>query len=383
MTKAFICPYCFNEIKAGDLEFICSECDTAIKEKDLSVTERSLKTKIKCRNDECACQNVTKRRCPYDSCNHTIADALIHTKTTSFSLLGSTGAGKTNCITVMLTELSKRNKNLNLALTPITAECRQKFELNKAQVYENRVKLDQTATGTEQVDIFSVKNLKSNDILTFNIYDGAGESITSANSSDPYSELTLRYIEYSESMMFLIDPLRFPTLRRQISDEDVQSSIADEGENAISIINSIAEMYKNRNRIKYSQKIDKFVAIVLTKMDLFKEHFDERGLLFSRNSTHPQLGYFNMEDCREIDRELTDWLIENDQEDFIRSLKEHFYFDKKGFKEKKCFLFGISAFGKKPDIEGALPEIHPHRVLDPLLWLMAKQGFIDSREGMK
>jgi hypothetical protein len=183
--------------------------------------------------------------------------------------------------------------------------------------------------------------------------------------------------------MFLIDPLRFPALRRQISNEDVQTSIADEGENAISIINSIAEMYKNRNRIKYSQKIDKFVAIVLTKMDLFKDHFDKNGLLFSRNSNHPQLGYFNMEDCRQIDRELTDWLIENDNEDFIRSLKEHFYFDKKGFKEKKCFLFGISAFGQKPDIEGSLPEIHPHRVLDPLLWLMAKQGFIDSREGMK
>lgn len=379
MTKTFICPYCFNEIKSGDLEYICSECDTAVKEKDLSASERSGKTRIKCSNEECSCQNVTKKRCPYDSCNHTIADALIHTKTTSFSLLGSTGAGKTNCITVMLTELSKRNKNLNLAVSPITAECRQKFELNKAQVYENRVKLDQTATGSEKVDIFSVKNLKSNSILTFNIYDGAGESITSANSSDPYSELTLRYIEYSESMMFLIDPLRFTAMRKKLSQDSIETSIADEGENAISIINSIAEMYKNRNRLKYSAKIDKFVAIVFTKMDLFMPEFRERGDLFSRRSNHPELGYFNNQDCTEVDKELTNWLIENDQEDFVRSLKEHFYFDKKGLKEKKCFLFGISAFGEKPDNDGLLPEIKPHRILDPLLWLMAKQGFIDIK----
>ena len=46
---------------------------------------------------------------------------------------------------------------------------------------------------------------------------------------------------------------------------------------------------------------------------------------------------------------------------------------------KKYKLFAVSSLGSTPERSGFVPEtLYPHRVLDPILWLLNDKGIINS-----
>jgi GTPase SAR1 family protein len=346
---------------------------------------------VKCRTKECNGRIISTKKCPIEICNETLPDSLFDTTKMSFSLIGSSGSGKTNYITVLLTEMKKRSKNLKFSLMPKTTETRSNYTMNFKTIYEDKMPLGATAAGSERPSIWTIANLNKKSIggrahtYVLNLFDGAGE--THKNLDSEAAKRDARYIEHSDAIIFVIDPLRFKSLRelsQKIDSEKSMSSSAEDTDedDAPYIISNTADMIRGALRKKSNQKIDKHVAIIISKMDLFLGDEFFQGGNFLNDSPHAEKGYFDMADCEKVDEEITQWLRENEEEEFLNILEENFYFNKSRLRPnaKKCFLFGASAFGNAPDSDGSLPNIHARRVLDPILWLLAQQGFIDKKK---
>ncbi|MDR1639300.1 MAG: hypothetical protein LBT59_06360 [Clostridiales bacterium] len=375
---SILCPFCFYEFPEGELLYHCLDCGADIKASDLKRSEIAKKA-IVCRTPACHARNVYIKHCPY--CNNELPEALFDTHNLSFSLIGSSGSGKTNYITVLLNEQSKRSQKLRIHLNPITHETKETFSSNRESIYTKKLPLSATSPGSERPSIWIIGNGNRNLKYLLNIFDGAGET-----HNDLLSETARRdsrYIEHSKAVIFVIDPLRFTGLRELANNIDPDkssrsSAFATEEENSAFIIGNTANLLRRGLKIDTNKKIDMNIAIVISKIDLFLEACFQGKTLFNE-SPHARNGCFTQQDCDEVDRELTDWLSDNGEDEFINALEQNFYFRKSAFKRKKCYLFGISAFGGAPLADGTLPEVHPHRVMDPLLWLLAQQDFIDSR----
>jgi GTPase SAR1 family protein len=394
MARKILCPYCFNKFDETELLYYCLDCGSYysvmpheqisgndVVQLKLSDTKRG----VTCNSAACHNRAVNTKKCP--DCLETLPDSLFDIANMSFSLIGSTGSGKTNYITVLLTELSKRSNKLKFSLMPKTGETRQNHSQNRKRVYDEKLPLDSTSAGSERPSIWTISNLNKKTLgksLTYvlNIFDGAGE--THDNLDSEYSQRDARYIEHSEAVIFVIDPLRFDGLRQLAENideakSDTSSSTYDKNEyNSVFVIGNTAELIRRALKIRTDKPIDMYVAIVISKMDLFLEE-SFKGQTLYNESPHAELGYFDMQDCLTVDREITEWLIENGESEFVNALEQNFLFKKTAFHKKKCFLFGVSAFGSAPDEDGSLPQVHPHRALDPLLWLLAQQDFIDEQ----
>lgn len=379
MAKKILCPFCFNQFDEMDIVYYCLDCGSSIKARDYT---GNVSKGVKCKTETCHNREIYTKKCP--TCGETLPDSLFDITSMSFSLIGSSGSGKTNYITVLLTELSKRSRNLKFSLMPKTAETRQTYTQNRRFIYDDKIQLSATAVGTERPSIWTISNLNRKIMgrpLTYllNIFDGAGETHNDLDSEA--AQRDARYIEHSEAVIFVVDPLRFTGLHQlaETIDKTKSTNSSVEGsddENSVFVIGNTAQLIRKALNIKTDKPIDMYVAIVISKIDLFLDKCFKGTVLYSE-SPHAELGYFDMNDCIAVDNEITNWLLDNGEEEFVNALEQNFYFKKTPFHKKKCFLFGVSSFGSAPEEDYSLPQVHPHRVLDPLLWLLSQQEFID------
>ena len=119
--------------------------------------------------------------------------------------------------------------------------------------------------------------------------------------------------------------------------------------------------------INAGKKIPKDVAIVFTKID---EVLDTFGFGTVRKpSPHLEAGGFVQEDADEVDREIRNWLKEWGEISFLDAIEAN-------FDSSHVRFFGVSSFGSHPDDNGHPIDVKPHRVLDPLYWMLSLEGVI-------
>ena len=70
-----------------------------------------------------------------------------------------------------------------------------------------------------------------------------------------------------------------------------------------------------------------------------------------------------------VDLEIRDWLKRQGETAFIDAIDANF---------KNVRVFGVSSFGNPPDKNKRLAKVRPHRVLDPLMWMLAGEGIIPT-----
>jgi hypothetical protein len=355
------CPYCFNKIRPGDLKFECPDGH----QKKAGFAER-LSKKVKCN----ICNKIAvKTLCP--KCEAHLPNDMLATPNLFFSIVGVSGSGKTNYITVMLEELN-RSGGLRLALSYQNMETRNIHRKNCKLIYEDHKKPQATPSGDVPPQIWRIKNLNrqtrdSVETYTLSIFDGAGED---HENMDMYSS-QCRYIAVSEAIMVVIDPMILQSVKR-ILDKDVYdksvSSIGNSADkNSGDVVNNIASYIKGMSGINANKKINVPVAVIFTKMDTLMNDFRNRPV--SQPSPHAAQGYFQYSDCRAVDSDIRSWLISNEESSFIAALEANF---------SEFIFFGVSSYGTIPITKDQLAPVHPHRVLDPVLWFFAKKKFIDS-----
>jgi hypothetical protein len=99
--------------------------------------------------------------------------------------------------------------------------------------------------------------------------------------------------------------------------------------------------------------------------------FGEHALIKSRSLTIRD-GKVDVTEIQQVHEEIYNFLQEIGEGAFINTIRAQF---------KNFYFFGVSSYGAPPkDANTLTDDIRPHRVLDPILWLFAREGFIDTNE---
>jgi hypothetical protein len=361
----FVCPYCIRGYDLKDVLYVCPDCGE-------TATRASFeKEPIKCKKAGCG-GLATQRKCP--KCGEDLPRIALQTPNLPFSIIGVSNSGKTNYITVMLHELG-RASGLRLALGHQNTATLDHQNENYKRIYEDHVPPDSTAGGESMPQIWYIKNLlkkRGNNVptYTFTIFDGAGED--HENRLDP-SSAVCRYIQASKAIIITLDPLILSTISKGgiVDENDMRNSLAgSEGEhkNAVDVVNSLANYIKTARGMDTRKLLKIPIAVVLTKFDTIKKSFGEHELIKS-SSMNVRDGKISMEEIRQVDEEIRNWLNNIGEGSFIDALASHF---------REFYFFGVSSYGKPPENAAKLSDhIEPHRVLDPILWFFKKAKFVD------
>jgi len=360
------CPFCIREYDTSQVLYVCQRCG-----KNAVPTFWESKP-IKCKQPVCG-GFATVRKCP--SCGEIIPQTALETPNLPFSIVGVSNSGKTNYITVMLHEL-RHSAGLHLGLSYLTESTRVHQRENEKLIYEAHTRPQSTAAGFSTPQIWAIRNLSRRyenivPTYTFTIFDGAGEDHTRL---DPNSTVC-RYINASKAIILTIDPLVLSNIRHGgvVDPEVMFNSLAgSEGEtqDAADIINSVALYIKAARGIPANHILDIPVAVVLTKFDTILSHpkFGPQALI-KKPSLVIYENRVNMTEIRQVDGEIRNWLKAIGENAFIDAVSASF---------QEFYFFGVSSYGKPPkDVSHLENDIHPHRVLDPILWLFKKAQFID------
>jgi len=367
----FMCPFCIRPFAKKEIHHQCGKCG------EMVTPKRFEKPPFKC-----ACGGVAKTRlCPM--CREAIPSAALETKYFPFSIVGITGSGKTNYITVMLEELPMRE--LRLAVVPINNDAKHLQTEHKKQIYtDHETPAPTTAGMTPKPQIWKIlhndraesrlnKLLKRTPTYTFTIFDGAGE-----HSQDVSDQNIINYIMYSEAVIVTIDPLTIPEVRKKINSRVVASSERDDStgtrKSADEALNHIVELIKStRKGGSTESKLDIPVAIVLTKFDTIISNPNFSKIL-GTNIKNARLEIrdkkISVDEIDDISEQIR-YFLDHDEvgaHNFVGLVDGSF---------TNYRFFGVSSYGTTPESSGTVSEVNPHRVLDPILWLFHQKEFID------
>ena len=207
------------------------------------------------------------------------------------------------------------------------------------------------------------------------IYDGAGEDCEHIDYTPLDSKIS-RYLSGARMLLIMFDPLLLSSVRAELSRETLNASMATERQtsspgNMVGMVNSLANYIRRNCNIPPGNRIDRRAAVVLTKLDALTEMLNgfSSDATILKESPHVQNRGFVDSDSKMIDLEIRDWLTRQGETAFLGAIDANF---------KDVRVFGVSSFGRPPDMRKRLARIRPHRVLDPLMWMLAGEGIIPT-----
>ena len=279
-------------------------------------------------------------------------------------------------MTTLLHEL--RYSGLPWVLQAMDVETTQRAQLNEQYVYEERQCLKGTQSGVSpkpQLWTILDNSKKGDKVPTYalTIYDGAGEDCEHIDYT-PLDAKISRYLSGARMLLIVFDPLLLPSVRSELSRETLNASMATERQtsapaNMVSMVNTLANYIRRNCNIPPGKRIDRRAAVVLTKLDALTEMINgfASGSTILKESPHVQSRGFVQSDSEMIDLEIRDWLTRQGETAFLGAIDANF---------KDVRVFGVSSFGSPPNARKRLARVRPHRVLDPLMWLLASEGVI-------
>lgn len=365
--KKFTCPYCMQTYRHEEIKHVCPDCGT---EAHPGMADRMGLHPVKCPTPGCG-GFATLRMCP--KCNSVLPQEVLDTKNLPFSIVGMVSSGKTNYITVMLEELAKFH-SIPLSLSAADTRTREIHKKDKERLFDGNP-VEGTVAGTITPQIWTIKNLSRRTsstvpTYTFTIFDGAGENYE--QNLDPSSPVC-RNIRASKAVILTLDPLILPKVMEIVSDEARIASLGgrdSEVKDPMNIVNDMARYIRNAYGMRTDRVLSVPVAVVLTKFDVVLNHpsFPQTATVKSASLLTDSECHVNEGEFAAVDREIRDWLMRIGEMAFIRTLEANF--------KDMCF-FGVSSFGSAPDTKNHIASLKPHRVLDPVMWLFKKSGFVD------
>lgn len=422
MSNKIICPFCQEEIPKSRSYFECLRCPKDFDEKyalylcggdesmvnSMNGSDQAKKHFIDPEGvngnlRQANCKNcgkpMHKRVCPH--CHNEINDGIINGDTTFICVLGSRGSGKSNYLAVLLNELSKVIRPYyTVSALGSSSERWHKFYgslyNDKPTRIEQTPKLFNTIAGGKFVTdtiylpfqyIFKTPKNKwcpdfikeKLDFLDKNIYhsvvffDAAGEDLADQDSI----EIVTKYIAKSDGIIFLVDPFELKKIKEKINPEDATNSAGTSGDifkQYEHILRLVSNFIRGEKKLGAGDRLDVPLAITLSKLDVVPDTIAPRNLNLFRPSPHEEgLGFIEA-DSKMIDGEMQSILGSRaDINDFIDSVKSDY---------KNVFLFGVSSYGlnNKPDADGNLKVPEPHRIADPMFWILSHYGIIRRKK---
>jgi hypothetical protein len=288
-----------------------------------------------------------------------------------FSVVGSTAAGKSHYIAVLIKELQTQAGNFGFSITPANDETMSLYDRRfKRPIYDNGVTIHKTATNDKEakrpliytLDFYgSVPNKRA----TLIFYDAAGERFNSQEEM----ERETRYLANSAGIIFLVDPLQLPEIRKHYLRKfpDEEASLPLEPTSAA----QVGQIFTRLIRVmetRYGATANQFgvpLAITLSKIDALRYLLTNEAPVFlpPRHGSGVSEG-----DVRRNNDYFRNFLT---LEPLISTNINRF---------RRVACFGVSALGQNPQKTDSLQfRPRPIRPLDPILWLLWAYGLIEKK----
>lgn len=274
-------------------------------------------------------------------------------------LIGTKAAGKSNFIAVALHELEHRvgpRFNGSLMLLDDATRSRVDKELMPRLYGERLVLVASQSAQVAGADVreplvarLSIGGGESNSNLVF--FDSAGEDLQSLD----VLEREARYITQSHGLILLLDPLQIPAVRDELSGS---VELPEEVVDAYTMLGRVTGLIREARGIPANKPVDVPLALTVSKFDALRPLLSEGHPVFSLPAHD---GRFDSQVAGSVSAavrsDLAGWIGER-LDSFV---KQEF---------ETAAYFGVSALGESP-VDGRLPNgVAPHRVEDPILWML-------------
>jgi GTPase SAR1 family protein len=387
-----VCPFCFEKIDPSRLWFQClgrgvKKCDKEPDEQRIKLTKSSIATyrTFAPASDSpdgpatCSCGGKTNlRACP--QCHTALPSDFQESKAPMIGIVGAKGSGKTVLMTVLVKQLrdtvGKRfSADIILATdNPDGHAGVSDYQKNReAPLYKDgRLPAPTNALGTgarqhsapvlirwrqEVPGLLGRTSIKS---TMLSLVDAAGEDL-----NDVSTAFTLKYLSVCEGLIILLDPFALPGARATLNLPGAAFDADDDI--PLHAVTNITEMLRIDHGLKKNKKISIPVAVVFTKIDAFFPTLDRGNQLMA---APPEVPAYTEADGLTVHETMLALLHKWNAQDIDTHLRLN-YSDYR--------YFGVSALGAEPDYESsrvAAGGIRPHRVEDPVLWLLSKSGTV-------
>jgi hypothetical protein len=349
----FTCPYCITSFSRDDFSFHCDHQD---KHKINPNFWEIVPTECNCGHGVMLCV------CP--GCAREMPREILDKKHFSLSIFGTTSAGKSSYVTAMMYELENIEElDVSVELISTDEKARETYRTNKRTMYGGK-RIDPTAECIPQ--IWRMQNGDRGPTYTFTIFDGPGE-----HSQGQSSIAEVQYVRASDAIIVTIDPVTLREACRRLDQSDYKNTRRDKisGGDPLETLHFLAQL--NRTSQNKHQTL---IAVVLTQFDMILNSSYINKLPNSPvNRPRPSVhnGKVNTAEIQEISKDIA-YLMKT-EEFGARALVRYINHN---FKAENIRFFGVSSYGRAPKEDGSLYDIKPHRVLDPILWLFNKKGYI-------
>ncbi|HIW33285.1 MAG TPA: hypothetical protein IAA29_10905 [Candidatus Paenibacillus intestinavium] len=398
--KTFICPYCFEQHQLSEAQFRCSnnrclDVDdiemTKYENGNLNLPKKGKRTftapltkpsRVP-RSADCSdCGKTTyKVVCP--SCHNVLPESTLLGRDMIISVVGSRDTGKSHFVGVIIKELIDRiSVKFGGAMMGFDDSMERYEQGFGRKLYHDLQKLDLTKSSEQDVNngayrplIFTL-NLKrkklfgeSIESFTFVFFDTAGEDL---NDEDTMNTVN-KYICKSAGIIFLLDPMQIPEVTSQLEDSVVSRASSVDWRQATrsdDIMARVSKLIRNDKGMKSTAKIDIPVAAVFSKFDAIAS-LVPAGCTVLETSPH----------CSKKNFDLSDWHnVHSEIEGLLRGWGANSFMAQLDVNYKNYSYFAVSALGlnNNPSQDRKIERPRPHRIEDPLLWILKENKVIKA-----
>lgn len=372
MTRNIDCPYCWTRFKENEL---LHRCGLACEKDARFFTAQEAAGKGQCPHGR---RPLNRRFCKAESCHRPLLREYVENQGRTVAVIGMPDSGKTTYIGVLLHELRGRvsSRFNGMALDLLGDSSRENYDKRFAGPLFDQGRAVRKTVVLRDGDaldplIFTLRipgasRFSANRSLLSVFYDTSGENILNADHMD----VLVRYLETARGVVLLIDPLQTRRVRERFG-QSLPSLPANLEGDQVQVVQRLAETLRERKQGRSKGKLSVPLAIVITKIDMLRDSFDPASPL-RRAADHD--GYYDERDGQDVHEELRAWLGQWFGPGFDNTVAGSF---------ADYRYFGVTSLGEPPlDEKRISPSgIHPYRVEDPMLWLLARFGAIKSVRG--
>jgi hypothetical protein len=378
------CPFCFTPLGTGPTAFRCEVSSCAeepnpvasaffggpVTTRAVMVTGRTGQTGAMCR----ICRNTaTLVVCP--TCHAPLPPNWYHCRTTCIAMAGARASGKSIYIAVLVRQAERLCELMGVPLGFLSTATERIYKnIYQAPLYEQRGLLaptarHETAAATQRMPLmFSMGIIRGRQHVLV-IRDVAGENLED-HEPDPR---ILSFFGQADGVVFLFDPMRIQEIRRQLAGVIPEQSAV--GGDPLSVLGNLVRLMRTSD-----QPIATPLAVVLAKFDTLQELrsvvgspwqavMANAGAAYSRDTSLNRPPIYDDEDGRLLDAEVASLLSRLNAHQMLNRVRQEFALSR---------LFAVSALGSAPVGQALHPRgIAPFRCLDPLKWILSRQGVLD------
>jgi hypothetical protein len=390
------CPYCYRSIRRSELWFLCTgrgepgrpSCvpkEDPVRTQETGWSEPSrpafppLNPLLDRRQAKCPHDGSLSRirTCPH--CHTPLPQNFGSARNPLIAMVGAKGTGKTVYLTVLTQELRGPLRRRFDAAVRFVGDTHSGSEspvrwilANMDQLFNHRAIGPLTPLAEDgrreplviewrrKARRFWGKPRYRTSFLSF--YDTAGEDLTSLQRARD-----LRYLGSADALILLLDPFMLPEVQSRLS---LPPSAVMSTESTHDVVSRVTEQLQESKGVKDDGLIDIPVAVAFAKMDAFFDQFDSDDPLL----TTPDPGAAYDEEHGQTTHEHVRSLLHELGGDDIDMHLENYYGNYR--------YFAVSALGAPPDYATATVSsggVRPHRVDEPLVWLLSHFGVVPRR----